>query len=130
MRDSEDLRYFLGLEVARSKRGIFISQRSYTLRLLQDLRKLTVRRSSVPIAPNHKLAHGGDTSQVDASSYRQLVGRLIYLGATRPDIANAVHILVQFMDNHSLQHWQAACYELRYLKATPRKGILFSSNSD
>lgn len=92
---------------------------SYTLRLLEDLGKLGVKPASVPMMPNQRLVSDENSPRVDVSSYKQLGGRLIYLGFTRPDTSYAVHHLAQFMDKPALLYRQAPCYILRYLKATP-----------
>ena len=62
--------------------------------------------------------------------YRRLVGRLIYLAVTRPDLAYSVHILSQFMQEPRIEHWEAALKVVRYLKGTPGQGILLSADCD
>ena len=64
------------------------------------------------------------------SLYRHLVGRLIYLGTTRPDLSYAIHCLSQFMHIPTTEHWDAALRVVRYLKGNPGQGILLRSDSD
>ena len=63
----------------------------------------------------------------DLSQYRMLVGRLLYLTFTRPDICFTIHKLAQFMSNPTMTHWNAAIYILRYIKQQPGQGIFLSS---
>ena len=119
------LKYFLGIEVAHSRQGIFISQQKYVTDLLKETGKLGCKPASTPIDPNHKLGEAeGDTS-VDREMYQRLVGKLIYLSHTRPDIAYAVSVISQFMHSPKEVHLQAVNRVLQYLKRTPGKGILF-----
>jgi len=67
---------------------------------------------------------------VDKSRYQRLVGRLMYLAHTRPDLAYALSIISQFMHNPGEQHMNALMRILRYLKVAPGKGILFTKNTD
>ena len=76
--------------------------------------------------PNLKLDKGETEPKVNNSRYRRLVGRLFYLQATRPDIAYAVNVLSQFVADLRKNHLDDAYRVLRYLKATPRQGILLS----
>ena len=63
---------------------------------------------------------------VDGTLYRQLVGSLIYLTNTRPDISYVVGVVARFMSSSSISHWKAAKRILRYVKVTIRFGLLFS----
>lgn len=82
------------------------------------------RPSSFPIEQNIKLAMDDKDPKVDATHYRRLIGRLLYLQATRPDIAYSVNILSQFVSDPRKNHMDALFRILRYLKATPGQGIL------
>ncbi|XP_019190296.1 PREDICTED: uncharacterized protein LOC109184713 [Ipomoea nil] len=79
--------------------------------------------------PNQQLTHNDDVLLKDVSFYRRLVGRLLYLTTTRPDIGFAVQQVSQFIDAPTEKHMAAAHRVLRYLKAAPGKGISYSSNS-
>ena len=83
-----ELRYFLGLEVARSKTGIFVSQRKYTLDLLREMGKLGCKPGSTPLEPNWKNKEGEEEEEhpVNKDMYQRLVRKLIYLSHTRPDM--------------------------------------------
>lgn len=78
---------------------------------------------------HHKLALAAGTLLEDPEPYRRLVGRLIYLSVTRPDLAYSVHILSQFMQEPRIEHWEAALRVVRYLKKNPGQGILLRSDS-
>nr|KYP61333.1 hypothetical protein KK1_015820 [Cajanus cajan] len=69
------------------------------------------------------------TPLTDPSSYRRLIGRLIYLTNTRPDIAQAVHHLSQFVSQPTSSHQQAVFRILRYLKQAPGQGIFLAADS-
>ena len=73
------LKYFLGIEVAHSRNGIFISQQKYILDLLQETRMLGCKPSETPIKQNHKLGEATKDAMVDTWRYQRLVGKLIYL---------------------------------------------------
>ncbi|KAL4562118.1 hypothetical protein LXL04_034312 [Taraxacum kok-saghyz] len=122
-------KYFLGMEFARSSKGISVSQRKYTLDLLKETGMLGCKPSKTPIELGNKkgLCEG---KPVDLGSYQRLVGKLIYLSHTRPDIAFAVSLVSQYMHAPLQGHLNAVYRILRYLKNTPGKGLFFGKKDD
>ena len=118
-------KYFLGVEIARNKKGILISQRKYTMDLLRDTGMLGCKPSAVPMDPLKKLRLDSGKPMKDPSKYRRLIGRLLYLCITRPDVTFAVHKLSQYVSNPTDEHWEAVERILRYLKRSPGRLVLF-----
>ena len=148
VKDLGDLKYFLGMEVARSKKGIYVSQRKYIVDLLEETGMLGCSPELTPIIPPKKRkkkpgkeeeleeddpdddteAEEEDKEQeepADKERYQRLVGKLIYLSHTRPDIAFAVSVASQYMSDPRKKRMDAAYRILRYLKGTPGKGLFF-----
>ena len=123
------LKYFLGIEVAYSTQGIFISQQKYVTDLLAETGKIGCKLVSSPMDPNHKFGEAKEEPVVDKRMYQRLVGRLIYLAHTRLDIAYSVSVISQFMHDPREPHLQAAYRMLHYSKGNPGKGILFKKNN-
>lgn len=85
---------------------------------------------STPMVENHNLGSDEGDFFKNPERYRRLVGRLVYLTFTRPELAYSVHMLAQFMQNPRQRHWEAAIRVVKYLKGCPGQGILLSSKSD
>jgi Reverse transcriptase (RNA-dependent DNA polymerase) len=124
MKDLGELRYFLGIEVARSKKGVILSQQRYVLDLLSDIGMLRCKPANTPIDTNHKLS-GERGNQVEKGQYQRLVGRLIYLAHTRSDISYAVSVVSRYMHDPRIPHLETVYQILRYLNGCPGIGVFF-----
>ena len=125
IKDLGNLKYFLGMEIARSKKGIAVSQRKYVLDLLNETWMLGCKPAETPMDSTVKLEESDGSPPVDKGRYQCLVGKLIYLSHTRPDIGFSVSMVSQFMNNPTEKHMTAVTRILRYLKMTPGKGLFF-----
>ncbi|XP_020229073.1 uncharacterized protein LOC109810098 [Cajanus cajan] len=88
------------------------------------------RPSKFPMEQNCKLQASDDEQDTDVTRYRRLVGRLLYLTVTRPDITYAVNTLCQFVTTPKQRHMDAVERVLCYLKSTPGQGILLKSGAE
>ncbi|CAL1403239.1 unnamed protein product [Linum trigynum] len=108
--------------------GVVLSQRKYTLDILSDSGLTDSRPSGFPIEQHHKLALS-ETPYADPEPYRRLIGRLLYLTVTRPDIQYEVNFLCQFVGNPKQEHVIAAHRVLLYLKRSLGQGLFFPTTN-
>jgi hypothetical protein len=127
IKDLGPLKYFLGIEVARSQKGIFISQRKYTLDLLEETGKLGVKPIYSPMELHHHLSPDDGELLEDPGHYQRLVGKLNYLTIPRPDLSYAVGVVSQFMHAPRRSHLEAVHRILRKSHHLDEGGILYAS---
>eukprot|EP00253_Pinus_taeda_P026238 PITA_26238 len=115
MKDLGQMHYFLGLEVWQQQEEIFLGQGRYATEILKRFRMEDCRPAATPMITNLKKIDASEDKDVDPTLYRQLIGSLMYLVNTRPDICYAVNTLSQFMVEPKRAHWAAAKHVLRYI---------------
>ncbi|KAJ0566228.1 putative RNA-directed DNA polymerase [Helianthus annuus] len=126
MTDMGCLHYFLGMEVSYENGNIILSQKKYMRSLLEKFRMTSCNTVSTPMEYGLKLSKDDPEDFVDEKVYRSLVGSLMYLTNTRPDIMFAVSKISRFMENPKKSHWEAAKRILKYIKGTQQQGITYS----
>jgi hypothetical protein len=122
--------YFLGLQITQFASGIGLSQPKYALDLLSRFHMLDCKSAPMPFLSGVKLSAKCSTPLVDATLYWQLVGNLLYLTHSRPDISYAVGLVSRFMQEPHELHWKATKRILRYIRGTHTYGIQYSSNGN
>ncbi|KAA3484775.1 retrovirus-related Pol polyprotein from transposon TNT 1-94 [Gossypium australe] len=136
MKDLGELMYFLSIEIARSNKGM----RKYALELISDAGFGEAKPASTPLAKNKRfttaeyddLVHLGgcnDELLLDVSAYQRLMGRLLYLTNTWPDISYAVQHLSQFMQKPKKSHYEATLQIVRYIKKSLGKGSFLAAEN-
>ncbi|CAL1403002.1 unnamed protein product [Linum trigynum] len=125
MSDLGMMKYFLGVEVYQSTSGIFISQPKYAKEVLQRFNLLECNYAKNPMVSRTKFTKAGDGNLVNATEYKQLIGSLLYITATRPDIMYFVCSLSRYMEAPTRLQMMAAKRVLRYLKGTINHGIWY-----
>ncbi|XP_057452108.1 uncharacterized mitochondrial protein AtMg00810-like [Lotus japonicus] len=128
VKDLGQLKYFLGMEIARTKNGIYVSQRKYTLDLLKETGMLGCKAANTPIEPVKRSEE--ESIPADKDRYQSLVGKLLYLTHTRPDIGFAVSLASRYMSNPTETHMKTVNRILQYLKGSPGRGLYFQKNSN
>eukprot|EP00253_Pinus_taeda_P035445 PITA_35445 len=123
MKDISLMHYFLGLEVWQEEWHFFLGQGKYIVDILSRFHMEDCKPMSTPMITNWKKIHASDFELVDPTLYRQLIGKLMYLVNTRPDICFAVNTMSQFMCEPKRVHRVAAKHILRYLQGTVDFGI-------
>ncbi|KAL0641477.1 hypothetical protein Bca4012_103059 [Brassica carinata] len=132
IKDLGEMKYFLGIEICRSKEGLFMSQRKYTLDLLKGTGAYGGKTARMPMEDGYKVPREGEIEDSkpyqDPKLYRTLVGKLIYLTITRPDICFAVNQVSQHMQVPKEHHWRMVERILMYLNGSPDQGVWMGCN--
>nr|XP_016492478.1 PREDICTED: uncharacterized mitochondrial protein AtMg00810-like [Nicotiana tabacum] len=118
MSDLGLLHHFLGLEVTQEDDEVFVSRQSYAEAMLRKFNMFGCKAVPTPLASNEKLMKNDGGRKVDSTLYRSIIGSLMYLTATRPDIMFATSLLSRFMQIPNYIYLGAAKRVLRYIKGT------------
>ncbi|KAJ0580022.1 putative RNA-directed DNA polymerase [Helianthus annuus] len=129
IKDLGILHHFLGIEVIPTSKGLFLSQHTHILNLLNRFKMDGAKPVNTPLSSSETLSQFDGSPTVDPTPYRQLVGSLQYLAFTRPDVSFAVNKLSQYMHCPTQLHWQALKRVLRYLKGTLYHGLFLNRGS-
>ncbi|GJT71156.1 putative ribonuclease H-like domain-containing protein, partial [Tanacetum coccineum] len=120
-----ELTFFLGLQVKQKEDGIFISQDKYVAEILKKFDFANVKTASTPIETQKPLVKDEEASDVDVHLYRSMIGSLMYLTASRPDIMFAVCACSRFQVTPKTSHLSAVKRIFRYLKGKPKLGLWY-----
>jgi len=129
MSDLGLLNYFLGMEIVQSLEGIFLSQECYARKLLKKFNMEDSKIMSTPLLPQRK-DQEEDESLADSKVYRSLVGGLLYLTSTRPNLMFFASYLSRYLKEPKIKHFKEAKRVLRYINGTIDMGMRFTSTME
>ncbi|GJZ41018.1 putative ribonuclease H-like domain-containing protein [Tanacetum coccineum] len=121
--------FFLGLQVKQKEDGISISQDKYVTEILKKFGFTDVKTASTPMETQKPLLKDADGEDVDEHLYRSMIGSLMYLTSSRPDIMFAVCACARFQVNPKVSHLHAVKRIFRYLKGQPKLGLWYPKDS-
>ncbi|GJZ60039.1 putative ribonuclease H-like domain-containing protein [Tanacetum coccineum] len=124
-----ELSFFLRLQVKHKSDGIFISQDKYVAEILKKFDFASVKTASTPMETNKALVKDEESKDVDVYLYRSMIGSLMYLTASRPDIMFAVCACARFQVTPKTLHFNAVKRIFRYLKGQPKLGLWYPRDS-
>ena len=128
--DLGSLHRYLGVQFDKVPTGLHMHQTEYALSILSLFNMDTCKPAYTPLPEGLVLSKVADSPPVDATLYRMLVGKLLYLTKTRPDIAHAVSVVSRFMQEPLETHLQAAKHILRYVRRYPDVGLFFKQGEE
>ncbi|GJT34722.1 putative ribonuclease H-like domain-containing protein [Tanacetum coccineum] len=123
------LTFFLGLQVKQKEDGIFISQDKYVGEILKKFGFFSIRSASTPMETHKALTKDEDGEDVDVHLYRSMIGSLMYLTSSRPDIMFSVCACLRFQVQPKVSHLNAVKRIFRYLKGQPKLGLWYPKDS-
>ncbi|GJY29330.1 putative ribonuclease H-like domain-containing protein [Tanacetum coccineum] len=120
-----ELTFFLGLQVKQKEDGIFISQDKHVAEILKKFDFANVKTASTPVETQKPLTKDEEAADVDVNLYRSMIGSLMYLTASRPDIMFAVCACSRFQVTQKTSHLNVVKRIFRYLKGKPKLGLWY-----
>jgi hypothetical protein len=120
-----ELSFFLGLQVNQTKNGIFVSQTKYIKDMLKKFQMEDNKPMSTPMVTGCKLSLEDDSTKVDETMYRSMIGSLLYSTTTRPDIMQAIQLVRRFQSAPRETHLKSVKGIFRYLQGTLEIGLWY-----
>jgi hypothetical protein len=124
-----ELQFFLGLQIKQVKEGTFVHQARYMKDILKKFKMDDLKPLSTPMSTTTVLDADEDGKPVDQKEYRSMIGSLLYLTATRPDIQFSVCLCAHFQASPRTSHRQVVKRIFRYFRYTPELGLWYSASS-
>ena len=125
-----ELKFFLGIQINQRKEGVYVHQSKYTKELLKKFKLEDCKEMNTPMHPTCTLNKEDQGTKVDQKLYRGMIGSLLYLTASRPDILFSVCLCARFQSDPRESHLTAVKRIFRYLKGTTNLGLLYKKSSD
>ncbi|GJT51550.1 retrovirus-related pol polyprotein from transposon TNT 1-94, partial [Tanacetum coccineum] len=122
--------FFLGLQISQSPRGIFINQSKYASEMVKKYGLHSTDSVDTPMIENKKLDEDLQGKQVDATLYHGMIGSLLYLTSSRPDLNYVVCLCARYQAKPTEKHLQAVKRIFRYLNGTINMGLWYSKDTD
>jgi hypothetical protein len=120
-----ELTFFFGIQVKQTKQGTFVHQAKYTKELMKKFNMAELKPVSTLMSSAASLGLDEDGEAVDQREYMSMIGSLLYLTATRPNVQFAVGLCTRFQSSPRSSHRMAIQQIFRYLKHTPEFGIWY-----
>ncbi|KAL9293426.1 putative RNA-directed DNA polymerase [Arabidopsis thaliana] len=125
-----ELNYFLGLQITQSSTRIFISQSTYAKNLIKRFDMQTCKTAYTPISKASKLSKDEGGPAVDQKLYRSMIGSLLYLRASRPDLCHSVCLCARYQANPKVSHLNAVKHMIKYVKGTIEYGLSYTNHTN
>ena len=125
-----ELKFFLGIQINQCKDGVYVHQSKYTKELLKKFKLEDCKVMNTPMHPTCTLSKEDEGAKVDQKLYRGMIGSLLYLTASRPDILFSVCLCARFQSDPRESHMTAVKRIFRYLKGTTNLGLLYRKSLD
>ena len=125
-----ELNFFLGLQISQLNDGIFISQSKYIKEMLKKFGMEDCKPVSTPMITGCKLSNDDESKEVDQKLYRSMIGSLLYVTTSRPDVMQAVRLVARFQANLKEAYVLAIKRIFRYLKGTIEFGLWYPKGNE
>ena len=119
------MKFFLGVEILQTSGGIFITQRKYAQEVLKRFGMENSNSTKTPMVPGFKLTKDEGGTRTDPTQYKQIIGSLMYLTVSRPDLMYVMSLMSRYMEKPTELHMTAVKRVLRYLRGTTELGICY-----